>query len=126
MFFMESGTSGLCPLLTRSIPGTRGAAEMPTAFTVRADFSGMDGITFFFVSDRTPQVFAGVNEKGTRASAVTAECPVYYTSENPLCVATCRTDPPRIIHILYNDIGPIFFTGLIVSPGGLMGSVALA
>jgi serine protease inhibitor len=126
MFFMESGTSSLCSLLTRSIPGTRGATEMTTAFTGSTDFSGMDGITFFLVSDRTLQVFAGVNEKGTRASAATAECPVYYSSEKPLCVAICRTDPPMIIHIINSDTSPILFTGLIVSPAGLMGSEALA
>jgi serpin B len=102
-----------------SLPKTLGAMGMPTAFTMNADFSGMDGTKNLFISDVIHQAFVDVNEEGTEAAAATAvvmrlaAAPV-----NPEPVPVFRADHPFIFFIRDNETGAILFMGRVVNPAG--------
>lgn len=96
---------------------TLAAMGMPTAFTDRADFSGMDGTRNLLISDVIHQAFVDVNEEGTEAAAATAvvmrlaAAPV-----EPEPVPVFRADHPFLFFIQDDETGMILFMGRISDP----------
>lgn len=96
---------------------TLAAMGMPTAFTDRADFSGMDGTRNLLISDVIHQAFVDVNEEGTEAAAATAvvmrlaAAPV-----EPEPVPVFRADHPFLFLIQDDETGMILFMGRISDP----------
>jgi serpin B len=84
---------------------------MPTAFSDKADFSGMDGTRRLSIGFVIHQGFVEVNEKGTEAAAATA-VGMIETSVPPSFVA----DHPFIFLIQDRDSGNILFLGKVVDP----------
>ncbi len=87
---------------------------MPTAFSMQADFSGMDGTKDLFISKVIHQAFIEVNEEGTEAAAATAVV-IELKSVGP-SVAVFRADHPFIFLIQDNQSGNILFLGRVVNP----------
>ena len=91
---------------------------MPTAFTVGADFSGMDGTGGLFIDDVFHKAFVDVNEEGTEAAAATAVVMTlsYHMEYEPIPVF--RADHPFIFLIQDDETGNILFMGRVVNPAG--------
>jgi len=87
---------------------------MPTAFSMQADFSGMDGTTMLFISKVIHQAFVEVNEEGTEAAAATAVV-IELKAVEP-SVAVFRADHPFIFLIQDGQSGNILFMGRVVNP----------
>jgi len=94
---------------------TLAAMGMPTAFTDRADFSGMGGKGDLFISDVIHQAYVDVNEEGTEAAAATAV--VIKQASAPLePVPSFRADHPFLFFIVDDESGTILFMGRITDP----------
>jgi len=87
---------------------------MPTAFSMDANFSGMDGTDQLYISNVIHQAFVEVNEEGTEAAAATV---VVMTekgiSQNKIFLA----DHPFIFIIQEKETGNILFLGRVADPG---------
>jgi len=99
-----------------SLSDTLTEMGMPTAFSDAADFSGMDGTQYLYVSDVVHKAYVDVNEEGTEAAAATA---VMMTGkglveEDP--VPVFRADHPFIFLIQDNETGTILFIGRVSNP----------
>jgi len=99
-----------------SLSDTLTEMGMPTAFSDAADFSGMDGTQYLYVSDVVHKAYVDVNEEGTEAAAATA---VMMTGkglveEDP--VPVFRADHPFIFLIQDNETGAILFIGRVSNP----------
>jgi serpin B len=86
---------------------------MPTAFTMRADFSGMDGTKDLLIQDVIHQAFVEVNEEGTEAAAATA---VVVGLKMVQRIPVFRADHPFIFIIQQRDTGNILFLGRVTHP----------
>ncbi|HPC42364.1 MAG TPA: serpin family protein [Spirochaetota bacterium] len=85
---------------------------MKTAFTPRADFSGMaPGVA---ISEAFHKAYVKVNEKGTEAAAATA---VIMVKANGGKKFTFRADHPFMFAICDNGTGAILFIGRVEDPG---------
>jgi len=85
---------------------------MPTAFSMDADFSGMDGTTDLFIANVIHQAFVDVNEEGTEAAAATG-----VVMELKAAMPTVfRADHPFIFMIQERETGNILFLGRVVDP----------
>jgi serine protease inhibitor len=85
---------------------------MPSAFTPRADFSGMgQGL---FISEIFHKAFVDVDEKGTEAAAATGV--VMTKSMYMGQTYTFRADRPFIFMIKDNKTGSILFMGRMMNP----------
>ncbi|MFY1644984.1 serpin family protein, partial [Methanoculleus bourgensis] len=100
-----------------SLPPTLAAMGMPTAFSMDADFSGMDGTDMLFVSDVVHKAFVDVNEEGTEAAAATGVV-VGIKSARPETVPVFRADHPFVFLITEKDSGTVLFVGRIINPVG--------
>jgi serpin B len=100
-----------------SLPGTLAAMGMPTAFSMDADFSGMDGTENLFVSGVVHKAFVDVNEEGTEAAAATGVV-VGIKSARPETVPVFRADHPFVFLITEKDSGTVLFVGRVVNPVG--------
>ena len=89
---------------------------MPTAFTNRADFSGMDGTHKLYISDVMHKAFVEVNEKGTEAEASTSLSVKVPCAQKPPYVF--RADHPFIFLIQDSETGNLLFMGRITNPNG--------
>jgi serpin B len=87
---------------------------MPTAFTMRADFSGMDGTKDLLIQDVIHQAFVEVNEEGTEAAAATVE--LMTMGMEITSVPVFRADHPFIFIIQQKDTGNILFLGRVSDP----------
>ena len=85
---------------------------MPVAFSNEADFSGMDGRHFLFISDVVHQAFISVDEAGTEAGAATAVI-MSGTGEPP---DEINLDRPFIYLIRDIQTGTILFMGRVLDP----------
>jgi serpin B len=88
---------------------------MPTAFSAAADFSGMDGSRYLFISQVIHQAYVDVNEEGTEAAAATAVV-MERLSISPTTVF--RADHPFIFIIQERESGNILFMGKVADPTG--------
>ena len=86
---------------------------MPTAFTVYADFSGMDGARNLMITDVVHKAFIEVNEEGTEAAAATGVV-VGATSIGETKIFTA--DHPFIFIIQEKATGNILFMGKMENP----------
>jgi serpin B len=98
------------------LPGTLISMGMPTAFTDRADFSGMDGTRNLFIGDVIHQAFIEVNEEGTEAAAATGVTMQYTSIRNESSVPVFRADHPFIFIIQDSENGNILFLGRVTDP----------
>ena len=87
---------------------------MPTAFSERADFSGITGERNIFISEAIHQAYVNVNEEGTEAAAATAVTMLATAIPTPPPVF--RADHPFIFLIIHKSTGTILFMGLLSSP----------
>jgi len=91
------------------------ALGMPDAFSMAADFSGMDGTHELFIKDVVHKTFVSVDEAGTEAAAATAVVVAEKAMmpEEPVVVTV---DRPFVFLIRDIETGTILFVGRIVNP----------
>ncbi len=87
---------------------------MKDAFSMAADFSGMDGTKMLFISNVLHKAFVAVDEKGTEAAAATAV--VVTLKEETMAPTVFRADHPFVFLIKDNYSGSILFMGKLVKP----------
>jgi serpin B len=87
---------------------------MPVAFSMGADFSGMDGTRELFIGEVLHKSFITVDEAGTEAAAATAvEMQLKGAPMNPVTVTVNRS---FIFFIRDIETGTILFVGRVVNP----------
>jgi serpin B len=96
-----------------SLADTLAALGMPTAFSGRADFSGMNGKGGLFISAVEHKAFVAVDESGTEAAAATA---VVMKRGAPAGTKLFRADRPFLFLIRDRKTGCILFLGRVVDP----------
>jgi len=91
---------------------------MPDGFGERADFSGMDGTRFLYISGIFHKAWGEVNEEGTEAAAATA---VTVTAsaimKPPPPPPVFRADHPFVFFIRDVRSGTLLFLGRLANPG---------
>jgi serpin B len=92
---------------------TLSAMGMPTAFSSKADFSGMAGNRDLFISFVIHQAWVKVDEKGTEAAGATA-VGMELTAVMPGDIF--RADHPFLFIIQQKDTGNILFLGRVNDP----------
>lgn len=91
------------------------ALGMTTAFSDRADFSGMTGQRNLHISDAIHQAFVSVDEAGTEAAAATAVM-VSLAAMMPEKAVELRIDRPFFLLIRDIETGEWLFMGRILDP----------
>ena len=91
------------------------ALGMPDAFSMAADFSGMDGTHQLFIKNVVHKAFVSVDEAGTEAAAATAVV-VAEKAMMPEEPVEVTVDRPFIFLIRDIETGAILFVGRIVNP----------
>jgi len=90
---------------------------MPTAFSPYADFSGMDGTRYLFISKIVHKAYIDVNEKGTEAAAATADVVELQSAPlTPPKIYSFVADHPFLFIIQERENGNIFFIGRVMNP----------
>ncbi len=97
-----------------SLPDTLSEIGMPSAFTLQADFSGMDGKKDLYIRQAVHQGFVEVNEEGTEAAAATGVS--MDLKSMPMPVAQFRADRPFLFLIQERETGRIVFMGRVQKP----------
>jgi serpin B len=88
---------------------------MTDAFSGAADFSGIDGTRYLYISDAIHKAFVAVDERGTEAAAATAVIMDVLTVEiSPQ--TSFIANRPFIFLIRDNVTGSVLFVGKLVSP----------
>lgn len=87
------------------------ALGMASAFSNAADFSGMDGTKWLYLSDVLHKTFVEVNEAGTEAAAVTVAVVGSKSMDSSFVV-----NRPFLFLIRDNGSGSILFLGRIMDP----------
>jgi serpin B len=98
------------------LAGTLAGMGMPEAFSLGADFSGINGRRDLFISEVVHQAFVDVNEQGTEAAAATATVMKPTAIIRPAPIPTFRADHPFLFLIRHNPSGSIIFLGRLASP----------
>jgi len=78
-----------------------------------ADFSGMDGTNYLFISTALHQAYIEVNEEGTEAAAATAIIMELSMVPDP---NEFRADHPFIFLIQHEETGAVLFMGKVMNP----------
>jgi len=91
------------------------AMGMPDAFSMDADFSGMDGTHELFIKDVVHKAFVSVDEAGTEAAAATAVV-VAEKAMMPEEIVEVTVDRPFVFLIRDIKTGAILFVGRVVNP----------
>jgi serpin B len=90
---------------------------MPDAFGSKADFSGMDGTRFLYISGVFHKAWGEVNEEGTEAAAATAVVvAARAVSKPPPPPPVFRADHPFVLLIRDTRSGSILFMGRLTEP----------
>ena len=89
------------------------AMGMPTAFSLKADFSGMTGNKELYISSVIHQAYIKVDEKGTEAAGATA---VVMELKALMPGKIFRADHPFIFIIQDKETGNILFMGKVTNP----------
>jgi serpin B len=127
----ENLTGWLAALATRnvqlSLPKFRAESEfslrkalstmgMPTAFTDKADFSGIDPIRGLAISEVVHKAFVDVSERGTEAAAATGITMRTLAMRAPEQAVVFRADHPFIFLIRDTRTGVVLFIGRLTNP----------
>ena len=88
---------------------------MADAFDERADFSGMDGTRWLFISDVLHKAFVSVDEEGTEAAAATAVVMALTSARVPKIIEL-KIDRPFIFVIRDIKTGAVLFVGRVINP----------
>jgi serpin B len=86
---------------------------MTAAFGPEADFSGMDGTNWLYISSVVHQAVISVDEYGTEAAAATA---VVMAKLNGESSSPFRVDRPFIYLIMERNTGAVLFMGRVLDP----------
>ncbi len=97
-----------------SLPETLAEMGMPSAFTLQADFSGMDGKKDLYIRQAVHQGFVEVNEEGTEAAAATGVS--MDLKSIPMPATQFRADRPFLFLIQERETGRIVFMGRVQKP----------
>lgn len=100
-----------------SLGKTLAAMGMPTAFTDRADFSGISAKKGVAISEVVHKAFVEVSERGTEAAAATGigfAAAAMRRTEPPMVF---RADHPFLFLIRDTRTGVVLFIGRLVNPG---------
>jgi serpin B len=97
-----------------SLPETLAEMGMPSAFTLQADFSGMDGKKDLYIREVVHQGFVEVNEEGTEAAAATGVS--MDLKSMPMPATQFRADRPFLFLIQERGTGRIVFMGRVQKP----------
>jgi serpin B len=92
---------------------TLSAMGMPTAFSPKADFSGMTGSRDLFLSEVVHKAYVDVNEEGTEAAAATG---AVMTLTAALPSRVFRADHPFVFAIRDARSNSILFMGRVTDP----------
>jgi len=87
---------------------------MPLAFSMGADFSGMDGTRELYIGEVLHKAFITVDEAGTEAAAATAV--EMQLKGAPVASVTVTVDRPFIFFIRDVETGATLFVGRVVDP----------
>jgi serpin B len=87
---------------------------MPLAFSMGADFSGMDGTRELYIGEVLHKAFITVDEAGTEAAAATAV--EMQLKGAPMASVTVTVDRPFIFFIRDVETSAILFVGRVVDP----------
>jgi serpin B len=98
------------------LSATLSAMGMKEAFTMAADFSGMNGKKDLFISAVVHKAFVDVNEEGTEAAAATAVIMGRGAAVAAPPPAVFKADHPFLFLIRHEKSGAILFMGRIVDP----------
>jgi len=99
-----------------SLRGVLSELGMPRAFSLEADFSGMDGTGELSLDEGYHRAFVRVDERGTEAFAVTAISPWLKASPPPQ--VEFKADHPFMFLIRDRETGAILFLGRVLNPAG--------
>ena len=86
---------------------------MPTAFSMQADLSGIDGSQNLYIQNVIHQAFVQVDEKGTEAAAATS---IMIGIKSAMPSNVFRADHPFIFIIQEKETGNILFMGRMTDP----------
>ncbi len=90
---------------------------MSDAFDMKkADFSGMDGRRWLYISAVVHETFVTVNEEGSEAAGATAV--VMKLRSRPPARAVFHANHPFVFVIRHNPSGSLLFVGRVVDPRG--------
>ena len=87
---------------------------MPTAFTDRADFSGITSQASLLIQDVVHEAFISVDEEGTEAAAATAV--IMGLTSAPARQIELTVDRPFLFLIQERETGAILFMGRVTDP----------
>jgi serpin B len=89
---------------------------MPTAFTDKADFSGIDPQRGLSISEAVHKAFVDVSEQGTEAAAATGIAVHASAMRMPEPAVVFRADHPFVFLIRDTRTGVILFIGRLMDP----------
>jgi serpin B len=89
---------------------------MPTAFTDKADFSGISPKGPLWISEAVHKAFVDVSEQGTEAAAATGLRMTYASARAPDQVVVFRADHPFLFLIRDTRSEAILFMGRLTNP----------
>jgi serpin B len=87
---------------------------MPTAFSDRAEFSGISKADRMQIQDVVHEAFIAVDEEGTEAAAATAV--IFGVTSAPSKTVDLTIDRPFLFAIRDDATGAILFLGRVVDP----------
>jgi serpin B len=96
------------------LASTLSALGMPTAFSSKADFSGMSQATKLCIDKVVHQAYVDVNEEGTEAAAATGSTMMLTSAF--VRIPVLRVDHPFLFLIRENATGSVLFFGRVVNP----------
>ncbi len=88
---------------------------MPRAFSMDADFSGMDGTKDLYLQDVVHKAFVDVDEAGTEAAAATAAIVGLKSLPPQQDAVEMRVDRPFVFMIRDSTTGTVLFMGRVAS-----------
>jgi serpin B len=97
-----------------NLPEALQSLGMTDAFSMEADFSGMDGKLDLFLSAVLHKAFVSVDEAGTEAAASTVA--IIAPKALPMEIVDFTVDRPFIFLIRDNPTGTILFLGRVMNP----------
>ena len=92
------------------------AMGMPTSFSDRADFSGIDPQRGLAISEVVHKAFVDVSEQGTEAAAATGITMRATAMRMPEPAVVFRADHPFLFLIRDTNTGAVLFIGRLMKP----------